>query len=147
LTLMREANFQTIFIGIEPPRASRLEENKKNQNLRQDILDALRRLERESLVDSVHRIQRGASEVMASMVVGFDHDDTAIFEEQFRFIQDARIPVSMTGMLNALPKKPLYKRLKEAGRLAAESVGDQFVVTNIVPKSMSLEELYDGYRK
>ncbi len=35
------------------------------------------------------------------MIVGFDHDDPSIFEEQFRFIQDARIPVSMTGMLNA----------------------------------------------
>jgi len=135
LTLMREANFQTIFIGIESPRASSLEETKKNQNLR------------ENLLDSVHRIQRAGIEVMAGMIVGFDHDDTAIFEEQFRFIQDARIPVSMTGMLQALPKTPLYKRLKEAGRLAAESVGDQFILTNIVPKGMSREELYQGYSK
>ena len=135
LALMREANFQTIFVGIESPRASSLEETKKNQNLR------------ENLLDSVHRIQRAGIEVMAGMIVGFDHDDTQIFEEQFRFIQDARIPVSMTGMLQALPKTPLYKRLKEAGRLAAESVGDQFVLTNIVPKGMSREELYEGYRK
>ncbi len=76
-------------------------------------------------------------EVMAGMIVGFDHDDPPIFEEQFRFIQDARIPVSMTGMLNAVPKTPLYKRLKDAGRLVAESVGDQFVLTNIMPQGMS----------
>ena len=31
------------------------------------------------------------------MIVGFDHDDPSIFEEQFRFIQEARIPISMTG--------------------------------------------------
>jgi hypothetical protein len=49
-------------------------------------------------------------------------------------------------MLNALPKTPLHKRLKEAGRLVAESVGDQFVLTNIVPKAMSSAELYAGYK-
>jgi radical SAM superfamily enzyme YgiQ (UPF0313 family) len=135
LALMREANFTTIFIGIESPRTSSLEETKKNQNLRGNLLD------------SVHKIQRAGLEVMAGMIVGFDHDDPAIFEEQFRFIQDARIPVSMTGLLNALPKTPLYKRLKDAGRLAAESVGDQFVFTNIVPKAMSTRELNEGYKR
>jgi radical SAM superfamily enzyme YgiQ (UPF0313 family) len=134
LTLMRQANFTTIFIGIESPRAASLKETTKNQNLREDLLE------------SVHRIQRAGLEVMAGMIVGFDNDDEAIFEEQFRFIQDARIPVSMTGMLNALPKTPLHKRLKEAGRLVAESVGDQFVLTNIVPKAMSSAELYAGYK-
>jgi radical SAM superfamily enzyme YgiQ (UPF0313 family) len=135
LRLMRQANFTTIFIGIESPRAASLEETKKNQNLRGDLLD------------SVHRIQRAGLEVMAGMIVGFDHDDPAIFDEQFRFIQDARIPVSMTGMLNALPKTPLHKRLKDAGRLVAESVGDQFILTNIIPKGMSSAELYAGYKR
>jgi radical SAM superfamily enzyme YgiQ (UPF0313 family) len=135
LRLMRAANFRTIFIGIESPRAASLQETKKNQNLR------------ENLLDSVHRIQAAGIEVMAGMIVGFDSDDPAIFEEQFRFIQDARIPVSMTGMLNAVPKTPLYKRLKEAGRLAAESVGDQFILTNIIPKGMTRTELYAGYKR
>ncbi|HET9795006.1 MAG TPA: B12-binding domain-containing radical SAM protein [Thermoanaerobaculia bacterium] len=133
LALMRQANFTTIFIGIESPRASSLQETHKTQNLR------------ENLLDSVHRIQRAGIAVMAGMIVGFDHDDVSIFEEQFRFIQDARIPISMTGMLNAVPKTPLYRRLQEAGRLVAQSVGDQFVFTNIVPQGMSRRELYDGY--
>ena len=132
---MRQANFTTIFIGIESPRAESLQETHKTQNLR------------ESILDSVHRIQRAGIEVMAGMIVGFDHDDPSIFEEQFRFIQDARIPVSMTGMLNALPKTPLHERLKAAGRLIAESVGDQFVFTNIVPQGMSRTELYEGYQR
>ena len=80
------------------------------------------------------------------MIVGFDNDDPSIFEEQFQFIQEARIPMSMTGMLNAMPKTPLHARLKAAGRLIAESVGDQFVFTNIVPGGMSRLELYEGYR-
>jgi radical SAM superfamily enzyme YgiQ (UPF0313 family) len=134
LHLMREANFTTIFVGIESPRAASLQETHKTQNLREDILD------------SVHRIQRAGMEVMAGMIVGFDHDDASIFDEQFDFIQEARIPVSMTGMLNAVPKTPLYERLKQAGRLMAESVGDQFVFTNIVPSGMSRVQLYEGYK-
>ncbi len=134
LQLMRQANFTTIFIGIESPRAASLEETHKMQNLRENILD------------SVHRIQRAGIEVMAGMIVGFDHDDPSIFEEQFRFIQEARIPVSMTGMLNAVPKTPLHERLKKAGRLIAESVGDQFVFTNIIPEGMSRTQLYEGYK-
>jgi radical SAM superfamily enzyme YgiQ (UPF0313 family) len=135
LRLMAQANFSTIFIGIESPRAASLQETHKTQNLRENILE------------SVHRIQKAGIEVMAGMIVGFDNDDISIFEEQFRFIQDARIPVSMTGMLNAVPKTPLYQRLKEAGRLIAESVGDQFVFTNIIPEGMSRVELYEGYKK
>ena len=95
---------------------------------------------------AVHRIQATGIEVMAGMIVGFDTDDPSIFEEQFQFIQQARIPISMTGMLNAIPKTPLHARLKAAGRLIADSVGDQFVFTNVVPGGMSRLELYEGYR-
>jgi radical SAM superfamily enzyme YgiQ (UPF0313 family) len=131
---MKEAHFSTIFVGIESPRVASLKETGKMQNTRGD------------LVESVHKIQAAGIQVMAGMIVGFDNDDPAIFEEQFRFIQAARIPISMTGMLNAIPKTPLYTRLEKAGRLVAESVGDQFVFTNIVPARMSRRELYEGYR-
>ena len=134
LTLLRRAHFVTVFVGIESPRPASLLETKKTQNMREDI------------VTSVHRIQAAGIEVMAGMIVGFDNDDPSIFDEQFRFIQQARIPISMTGMLNAVPKTPLHARLKAAGRLIAESVGDQFVFTNIVPSAMSRLELYEGYQ-
>ncbi len=134
LRLMTQAHFTTIFVGIESPRAASLAETNKTQNTREDIVAA------------VHRIQAAGIEVMAGMIVGFDHDDPSIFEEQFRFIQQARIPISMTGMLNAVPRTPLHERLQAAGRLIAESVGDQFVFTNIVPGGMSRLELYEGYR-
>jgi radical SAM superfamily enzyme YgiQ (UPF0313 family) len=135
LALMKQAHFATVFVGIESPRAASLAESNKAQNMREDILTA------------VHRIQAAGIQVMAGMIVGFDSDDARIFDEQFRFIQDARIPISMTGMLNAVPKTPLHARLKKTGRLIAESVGDQFVFTNIVPQGMSRLELYEGYRR
>jgi hypothetical protein len=81
------------------------------------------------------------------MIVGFDADDPSIFEEQLRFIQQARIPVSMTGMLQAMPKTPLHERVQREGRLLADSTGDQFVFSNIQPRNMTRRELYEGYRR
>jgi radical SAM superfamily enzyme YgiQ (UPF0313 family) len=135
LHLMRQANFTTIFVGIETPRFASLKETGKTQNLREDMMT------------SIHRIQKAGMEVMAGMIVGFDNDDASIFDEQFRFIQEARIPISMTGMLNAIPRTALHARLREAGRLIAEHVGDQFVFSNIIPQSMSSLELYEGYKR
>ena len=135
LELFRAANFTTVFIGIESPRIESLKETRKTQNTRGDLIEAVR------------RVQDYGIQVQAGMIVGFDHDDPAIFEEQLRFNQEARIPVSMTGMLQALPKTPLHDRMEREGRLLAESTGDQFVFSNIEPKRMSRLELYRGYRK
>jgi radical SAM superfamily enzyme YgiQ (UPF0313 family) len=135
LELLRAAHFTTVFIGIESPRPASLVETKKTQNLRGD------------LVGSVRKVQSYGIQVQAGMIVGFDHDDSTIFEEQLRFIQDARIPVSMTGMLQAMPKTPLHARVAAEGRLIGESTGDQFVFSNILPRSMTRLELYRGYRE
>ena len=135
LQLLRAAHFTTVFIGIESPRRESLQETHKTQNMRGD------------LVESVRKVHSYGIQVQAGMIVGFDHDDETIFEEQLRFIQEARIPVSMTGMLQAMPKTPLHERVEAEGRLIAESTGDQFVFSNILPKSMSRIELYRGYRR
>jgi radical SAM superfamily enzyme YgiQ (UPF0313 family) len=135
LQLLRAANFTTIFVGIESPRKASLQETRKGQNLRGDLLESVRRIH-------AHGIQ-----VQAGMIVGFDADDESIFEEQLAFIQEARIPVSMTGMLQALPKTPLYERVEREGRLVTETSGDQFVLSNIHPLRMSRRHLYEGYRK
>ncbi len=125
LELLRAANFTTVFIGIESPRKASLQETKKTQNMRGD------------LVENVRKIHSYGIQVQAGMIVGFDNDDATIFEEQLRFIQDARIPVSMTGMLQAMPKTPLHERMAKEGRLVDDSTGDQFVFSNILPKTMS----------
>ncbi|MDH3519991.1 MAG: B12-binding domain-containing radical SAM protein [Myxococcales bacterium] len=134
LELLRAANFTTLFIGIESPRRASLLETGKTQNTRAD------------LVESVRKIQSYGIQIQAGMIVGFDNDDASIFAEQLRFIQDARIPVSMTGLLQALPKTPLHRRVEEEGRLLLKSLGDQFVLSNILPKRMTRLELYRGYR-
>ena len=54
-------------------------------------------------------------EVWCGMILGFDNDDATIFDRQIEFIQQARIAISMIGMLSAIPKTPLHARLARGG--------------------------------
>ena len=129
LDLMYRANFRSVFIGIETPRAASLQETKKFQNLRGD-----------SLAAKLARIQNAGLDINAGFIVGFDSDDQAIFEDQFRFIQDNGITLAMVGMLQAIPRTPLYARLQREQRLVEQDPN-----CNFVPKQMSREELRQGY--
>ena len=130
---MTEANFIAVFIGIESPNEDSLRETKKYQNVRQGG----------TLLEKVHRIQNHGMEVWCGMIMGFDNDDTSIFDRQIEFIQQARISFSMSGMLWAIQKTPLYDRLLEEGRLDLSDAPE--FGTNVIPLLMTREELRDGY--
>jgi radical SAM superfamily enzyme YgiQ (UPF0313 family) len=129
LELMYRANFRSVFIGIETPRYESLKEIRKFQNIRGDPLHA-----------KLARIQNAGLDINAGFIVGFDSDDKAVFEDQFRFIQDNGITLAMVGMLQAIPRTPLYERLQREQRLVGEDPN-----CNFVPKQMSREELRQGY--
>jgi radical SAM superfamily enzyme YgiQ (UPF0313 family) len=140
LGLLRDANFISVFIGIESPRKESLQETKKTQNERLD------------LVEAIHKIQSHNLFISAGMIVGFDNDDPSIFEEQYQFLQKAQIPFAMLNALLAVPKTPLYKRLEAAGRLVPiDAAGDDRARylgtaggTNFHPLHMTREELKQG---
>ncbi|MFO1463909.1 MAG: radical SAM protein [bacterium] len=131
---MRRANFEWVFIGIESPSEESLKEIKKVQNTKGSLLEKIR------------RIHEGGLDILAGFIVGFDSDDTSIFERQYRFIEASGIVIAMAGVLVALPKTPLYRRLQEQGRLTDGTDADQTrAFTNIVPLQMSAAELVTGY--
>lgn len=129
LDLMYQANFRSVFIGIETPRMASLLETKKVQNTRGDSLEA-----------KLARVQNAGLDISAGFIVGFDNDDDLIFEDQYNFIQNNGVLLAMVGMLGAIPTTPLYKRLEEEGRLFLEDPN-----CNFVPKQMTREELKKGY--
>jgi radical SAM superfamily enzyme YgiQ (UPF0313 family) len=129
LDLMYQANFRSVFIGIETPRMASLKETKKLQNTRGDSLEA-----------KLSRIQNAGLDISAGFIVGFDNDDKLIFEDQYNFIQNNGVLLAMVGMLGAIPTTPLYKRLEEEGRLFLEDPN-----CNFEPKQMTRDELKEGY--
>ncbi|MEE9597465.1 MAG: radical SAM protein [Acidiferrobacterales bacterium] len=137
LRLLREANFGWVFIGIESPDEASLRETKKTQNTGQDILA------------SVRRIYSYGIDVLAGFIVGFDNDTLAIFDRQYRFIMASGIQVAMIGLLVALPRTPLYERLKHERRLLedVDHADNTKPATNFLPKSMGYEAMVQGYKR
>jgi radical SAM superfamily enzyme YgiQ (UPF0313 family) len=143
LGLLRDANFLSVFIGIESPRKASLAETHKTQNEKLD------------LVAAIHKIQSYNLFVSAGMIVGFDNDDADIFDEQYAFLQAAGIPMAMLSVLLAVPKTPLYTRLQAAGRLLAQDPSgtdrSHYVGTaggtNFRPLHLTAEELKQGQRR
>ncbi len=136
LALLRDAKFTWVFIGIESPDPATLMQTRKSQNTREDMQVSLRRI-------YAHGI-----DVLAGFIVGFDNDTVQTFDLQHRFILEAGIQVAMVGLLTALPKTPLYKRLQIEGRLLEQDSADNTkAATNVVPKNMTYDEMIEGYQR
>ena len=135
LDLMVAAGFTMVFIGIETPDAKTLAMTHKTQNLREDVLC------------SVARIQKKGIEVSGGFIVGFDGETEDIFERQKEFIQQAGIPTAMVGLLIALPHTQLYRRLKQEGRILSETHGNNThdFELNFIPQ-MPKQKLLRGYK-
>ncbi len=143
LTLMEEANFAALFIGIESPRSSSLAGSHKGVNLVKPLLESIRKIQRHNICP------------WAGMIVGFDQDDHQIFQEQFDFLMEAGIPFTTSGILVAIPTTALYERLEKENRLVLNK--EQFRKAsekwcghgadnlNFIPKLMTKEELLEGY--
>lgn len=134
LSLMVEAGFKKLFVGIETPQEEGLLECAKAQNTQRD------------LVASVKTIQKAGIEVMGGFIIGFDSDKSNIFERQIKFIQEAGVVTAMVGLLQALPGTQLFSRLEREGRILSHATGNNTTAAlNFVPK-LDRELLIEGYR-
>jgi len=134
LSLLVQAGFKRIFIGIESPEEDSLKECAKVQNAKRNM------------VTSIRKIQNAGMEVMGGFIVGFDNDTHSIFERQRKFIQETGVVTAMVGLLTALPETQLFSRLMKEGRIIAESTGNNLdAVLNFIPR-LDRQVLIDGYR-
>jgi hypothetical protein len=136
LQMCADAGLTHVFIGIETPNEESLRESKKRQNLKKNLVDEIQRF-----------IDFGVS-VDAGMIVGFDHDDLGIFSRQYEFAMQTAVPIFSLGTLVAPNATPLHARLAQEGRLIdkeSEVIAGPWS-TNIVPKSMTRDQLFEGVK-
>jgi len=134
MRMMADAGFDMVFIGIETPDDTCLQECSKKQNTGRD------------LIADVKKMQRAGLQVQGGFIVGFDSDGPSIFRRQIEFIQKSGIATAMVGLLQAPPGTRLFDRLRRENRIAGFTSGDNVDgTTNIVPR-MPLKALRDGYR-
>jgi hypothetical protein len=122
---MREANFCSIFVGIESPEADTLVSMQKKQNTRR------------VLADNIHKLYGAGIVVVAGFILGFDTEREGVADSMIDCIEATSIPVCQLGLLFALPGTQLTRRLVREHRLFSVSyqqrrvaevgVGDQCV--------------------
>ena len=116
LALMKEASFAGMFVGIETPEADALDAMKKGHNNAVPMLESIKTLNSYGI------------EVTSGIIVGLD-TDTADTEQRLKdFIEISNIPMLTINLLQALPKTPLWDRLKRAGRLSDDASRESNVV-------------------
>jgi radical SAM superfamily enzyme YgiQ (UPF0313 family) len=105
LALMQRANFATVFVGIESPDEETLRLTKKNQNTRR------------KLADSMRKIYSYGMWISAGYIVGFDGERGSVAHGTIGLIEASATPIAMVGLLYALPRTQLTRRLASEGRL------------------------------
>jgi hopanoid C-2 methylase len=115
LEKMREANFITVFCGIETPDPDALKAMHKDHNMMVPILEGVR------------TINSYGMEVVSGIIMGLDTDKPDTGDALLAFVEESRIPLLTINLLQALPKTPLWDRLERDNRLNHDESRDSNV--------------------
>src|SRR2546429_120180 len=108
LRLMRDCAFLGIFVGIETPEADALRAMRKSQNVAVPMMESIKTLNDYGL------------EVTSGIILGLDTDSDDTEMRIKDFIDISQIPMLTINLLQALPKTPLWDRLKAAERIESD---------------------------
>jgi radical SAM superfamily enzyme YgiQ (UPF0313 family) len=134
---MKRAGFTAVFLGIETPDERALHAWNKKQNLKVDV------------PETVARIQAAGIEVYAGFIFGGDEDTPSAADRIVEFAKRTRIFTAMAGMLTPIPHTPLYRRLRDEGRLllsefSGNNTDDE---VQLVPRRMTTAEMKAGIHR
>ena len=116
LKLMREANFNTIFCGIETPELGALQAMKKGHNAQLP------------LYESIATLNSYGFEIVSGIILGLDTDTDETPAHILEFIRRSNIPMLTINLLQALPRTALYDRLAGENRI----IEDEGLESNVV---------------
>lgn len=133
MDLMVEANFNSVFLGIETPDEDSLVLTKKHQNTRDPLSEA------------VKTIMSHGLRVTAGFIIGFDGEKPQAGDRIIDFVQNIPITLAMFSMLQALPDTALWHRLEKEGRLLDQGANiNQTTLMNFIP-TRPIEEIAKEY--
>jgi radical SAM superfamily enzyme YgiQ (UPF0313 family) len=110
IDLMTEANFGSVFIGVESPDEMVLQQAHKRQNVASPLSDSLKTINANGL------------SLIGSFILGMDGETSGTGDRIIDFVEDTNLPIVMLNMLFPLLKTRLWQRLEQEGRLRLELV-------------------------
>ncbi|MBE3109769.1 MAG: B12-binding domain-containing radical SAM protein [Acidobacteria bacterium] len=134
LDLAARSGCKGLFVGVESVSESRIERmNKGMRNLR-DTADAIARIMGKGIL------------FHASIVFGFDDDDTSIFDRTLEFLGRTRVPSATFNILTPYPGTVIYDQFQKERRLLTTDWRDfNHSTPTFMPRRMSVEELSEGF--
>jgi radical SAM superfamily enzyme YgiQ (UPF0313 family) len=102
---MREAEFRSVFFGIETPDPDVLRITQKKQNSYRPILER------------IHKLYDHGMVAYGGFILGLDGEKDGVDDLMIELIEDACINIAMVGLLVALPNTQLTRRLLKERRL------------------------------
>jgi|UniRef100_A0A7V6DR48 radical SAM superfamily enzyme YgiQ (UPF0313 family) len=117
IDLMTEANFGTVFLGVESPDEIVLQQAHKRQNVAG------------SLAETLKTINANGLSLIGSFILGMDGETSGTGDRIIDFVEATNLPIVMLNMLFPLDKTRLWHRLRQEGRLRKEQV-DRWVFQN-----------------
>ena len=112
IDLMTAANLREVFIGIESPDENVLQTSHKYHNIKNPLLESL------------YTLKKNGMEVIGSFIIGLDGETKGAGERICAFIEQTDIPVTMLGVLQAVPHTNLWHRLERERRLRRDVGND-----------------------
>jgi radical SAM superfamily enzyme YgiQ (UPF0313 family) len=135
LKLCRRSGCAALFFGVESVSPASVIGLKKS-------LKSIEETE-----EAVKIIQDNGIAFHPSIILGFDTDTKAIFDDTLAFLARTRLPTMALNVLTPYPGTRLYRRFKDQGRIISDdwSHYDHHTVV-FRPKNMTPEELAEGHR-
>jgi radical SAM superfamily enzyme YgiQ (UPF0313 family) len=138
LDLMRESGCRQVLIGLESPTASGLDglEMRRNWKLKRHP----------TYMSAVRFIQARGVTVNGCFILGLDGHTPAVFDDVYRFADEAALYEVQITVLTPFPGTPLYERLRREGRLIDDRAWRKCTLfdVNYVPLHMTPRELEQG---
>ena len=118
-----------------------------------DVLDAVdsrgwKRSRLDDYIAKIGKIQSYGITVNGCFILGFDQDDTRVFDRTREFVRASGLAEVQITILTPFPGTALYRRLLSEGRLLKPVFWDSCTLFDVTyhPKRMSADELEDGFR-
>jgi radical SAM superfamily enzyme YgiQ (UPF0313 family) len=135
LRLCRLSGCAALFFGVESVSPASLIGLKKS-------LKSIEETE-----EAVKIIQDNGIAFHPSIILGFDTDTKAIFDDTLTFLARTRLPTMALHVLTPYPGTRLYRRFKDQGRIISDDWRHYDHRTVVFqPKNMTPEELAEGHR-
>lgn len=135
LKLCRQSGCAALFFGVESVSPASLMGMKKSLKSIEETEEAIK------------IIQDNGIAFHPSIILGFDTDTKAIFDDTLEFLARTKLPTMALHVLTPYPGTRLYRRFKDQGRIISDD-WSHYDHRSVVfrPKNMTPQELAEGHR-